>query len=61
MAEQASLEMRGSKSCKVRKKEKNMNNSTTKQKTTYMPPMEEILEDVTFDLDSTTSDEDKEE
>ncbi|MFW9788533.1 MAG: hypothetical protein ACFFE2_12950 [Candidatus Thorarchaeota archaeon] len=23
----------------------------------YMPPMEEILEDVTFDLDSTTTDE----
>ncbi|MGY5855554.1 MAG: hypothetical protein RTS72_03075 [Candidatus Thorarchaeota archaeon] len=28
-----------------------------KQKIGYMPPMEEILEDVTFDLDSTSSDE----
>ena len=33
----------------------------TKRSTTYMPPMEEILEDVTFDLDSTTSDETDEE
>jgi F0F1-type ATP synthase assembly protein I len=30
---------------------------TTKSTTTYMPPMDEILEDVTFDLDSTTSDD----
>ena len=29
----------------------------TKRAMKYMPPMEEILEDVTFDLDSTTSDE----
>jgi len=29
----------------------------TKRKTRYMPPMEEVLEDVTFDLDSTSSDE----
>jgi len=29
----------------------------TKRRTAYMPPMEEILEDVTFDLSSTTSDE----
>lgn len=28
-----------------------------RRKTGYMPPMEEILEDVTFDLDSTNSDE----
>ncbi|MBY8998016.1 MAG: hypothetical protein KGD60_09800 [Candidatus Thorarchaeota archaeon] len=28
-----------------------------KRATRYMPPMEEILEDVTFDLDSTSSDE----
>ncbi|MFW9974149.1 MAG: hypothetical protein ACFFDQ_02625 [Candidatus Thorarchaeota archaeon] len=27
-----------------------------KRTTTYMPPMEEILEDVTFELDSTSSD-----
>jgi hypothetical protein len=32
-----------------------------KRTTTYMPPMEEILEDVTFDLDSTSSDEHDEE
>ena len=32
--------------------------TSAKRKTTYMPPMEEILEDVSFDLDSTTSDED---
>jgi hypothetical protein len=30
---------------------------TTKRAIKYMPPMEEILEDVTFDLDSTSSDE----
>jgi hypothetical protein len=30
---------------------------TTKRTTTYMPPMEEILEDVTFDLESSNSDE----
>jgi len=35
--------------------------STKRHKTTYMPPMEEILEDVSFDLDSTTSDEEFEE
>ena len=29
----------------------------TKRKTTYMPPLDEILEDVTFDLDHTTTDE----
>ena len=29
-----------------------------KRATTYMPPMEEILEDVSFDLDSITSEED---
>lgn len=29
----------------------------TKQKTTYMPPMEEILEDVHFDLDTTSTDD----
>ena len=29
----------------------------TKRAMKYMPPMEEILEDVTFDLDSTSSDE----
>ena len=29
----------------------------TKRATRYMPPMDEILEDVTFDLDSTSSDE----
>jgi len=29
----------------------------SKRKTTYMPPMEEILEDVRFDLDDTSSDE----
>lgn len=29
----------------------------TKRATRYMPPMEEILEDVTFDLDSTSNDE----
>ena len=28
-----------------------------KRKVSYMPPMEEILEDVTFDLDSTQPDE----
>ena len=28
-----------------------------KRKTGYMPPMEEVLEDVEFDLDSTSSDE----
>ncbi len=30
---------------------------TTKRPSKYMPPMDEILEDVTFDLDSTSSDE----
>ncbi len=30
----------------------------SKRTSGYMPPMEEILEDVTFDLDSTSSDED---
>jgi hypothetical protein len=30
---------------------------TKKHVTGYMPPMEEILEDVTFDLDSTRTDE----
>lgn len=29
----------------------------TKRRTGYMPPMEEILEDVTFDLESTSSDD----
>ena len=31
------------------------------QPRTYMPPMEEILEDVTFDLDSTDTESDEEE
>jgi hypothetical protein len=35
--------------------------SKTKQKTTYMPPMEEILEDVTFDLDSSSFEEETDE
>ncbi len=33
----------------------------TKRTTTYMPPMDEILEDVTFDVDSTSSDDKDEE
>ncbi|MFX1560683.1 MAG: hypothetical protein ACFFBL_08845 [Promethearchaeota archaeon] len=32
-----------------------------KHKTEYMPPMDEILEDVTFDLDSTPSEESEDE
>ncbi|MFW9806940.1 MAG: hypothetical protein ACFFFK_09450 [Candidatus Thorarchaeota archaeon] len=33
----------------------------TKRTITYMPPMDEILEEVIFDLDSTPSDEDNDE
>lgn len=33
----------------------------TKRASRYMPPMEEILEDVAFDLDSTVSDEPEDE